>query len=123
MSHAARLAREDAITDALRVADLAIGDEPPTPQALRIIEALKRLRDNKPARIAATVDYMERVQAFARAAWIEDHRGLTDTEATTGPHGATAGIDTPLGRFKAIVWKRAWKGPRGERIAWAGVPE
>lgn len=116
MSHGQRLAREEAITDALRVTDIAIGDEPPTPQALRIIEALKRMRDGKPVRIAATVDYMERVQSQARAAW----KGRYRPTAFGEKYDATAGIDTPLGCFRAVVWKRIWASPRGPRIAWAG---
>lgn len=119
MTHTAKLAREDALTDALRVTDAAIGDEQPAPQALRIIAAIKRLRDDEPARVVSfnRVDYLDRVQIAARAAYRTVH-GL-------GDHGSEcegiAGIDTPLGRLKAIVWRRPWKGGKhGDRIAWAG---
>lgn len=119
MTQATRLAREDAFTDALRATDAAIGDEQPAPQALRIIAAIKRLRDDKPARVTSLtrVDYLDRVQTAARAAYRAAH-GLGDHGSD---HDGVAGIDTPLGRLKAIVWRRQWKGGKhGDRIAWAG---
>lgn len=117
MSHTAKLAREDAFTDALRVTDEAIGDEQPTPQALRIIEALKRLRDAQPARVPGLerVDYLAQVQDAARSRWALDW----DQENIGPAHDATAGVDTPLGRLSATVWRERWNGYRGERIAWA----
>ncbi|SDL08195.1 hypothetical protein SAMN05428953_12675 [Mesorhizobium muleiense] len=123
MSHAARLAREDAITDALRAVTTALGDDLPTDQAFRIIDAIKRLRDGQPARVTSTErrDYMAEVQERARTAWtqiylIEDQRGAD----CIGPQAdATAGIDTPLGRLRVTTWRRSWIGERGQRIAWA----
>lgn len=118
MTYAARMAREDAITDALRATNDAIGDEVPTPQALRIIEAIKRLRASQPVRVARLerVDYLERVQQAARAAWMKAHgNGVTGPE-----HDASAGIDTPIGRLTMTIWRRQWNGKRGVRIAWAG---
>lgn len=119
MTPAARMARENAITDALRAADIAIGKEVPTDQALRIIAAIKRLRAGEPACVTSLdrIDYLERVQAAARAAWIERH-GVSALKAGI-EHDAVAGIDTPIGRLKAVVWKRAWAGVRGMRIVWA----
>ncbi|RJT41990.1 hypothetical protein D3227_04745 [Mesorhizobium waimense] len=113
MNYAARLAREDAITEALRAANDAIGDETPTDQAFKIIDAIKRMREGQPARVTSTDrrDYLAEVQEKARAAWFA---------AAQGPeHDATAGIDTPLGRLRATTWRRPWAGDRGERIAWA----
>lgn len=122
MRHADRLAREDAITDALRATDTAIGDEPPTPQALRIIGALKRLRADKPVRVVATapVDYLSRVQEIARATWLKVH-GENATTNFTGSMTATAGLETPIGRLKMITWRVKWLlNGGGEKIAWAG---
>lgn len=118
MTHTAKMAREDAITDALRATNDAIGEEVPTPQALRIIDAIKRLRSGQPVKVARLerVDYLERVQRAARAAW-----ALTHSRTKHGPeHEATAGIDTPLGRLRMTTWRRPWRGRRGERIVWAG---
>lgn len=114
MTVTARLAREDTITDALRVADTAIGNEPPTAQALRILAALKLLRSSDPVKVAqlARVNYMARVQMDVRASWLHLH-----SIRETGPaHDATAGIDTPIGRLKIVTWRRRW---RGDRTAWA----
>lgn len=114
MTHAARLARHDAFTDALRAADRVIGNEHATPQALQIIEAIKRLRDEKPARVASLnqVDYLTKVQEAARAAWMERHGG-----DVFGPeHDATASVETPLGQLSITTWRTRWN---GERIAWA----
>ncbi|TIW56698.1 MAG: hypothetical protein E5V54_11305 [Mesorhizobium sp.] len=126
MNVTARLAREDAITEALRVVNDAIGDEVPHAQAFRIIDAIKRLRDDKPARVTSTDrrDYMTEAQAAAQTAWVEqyatDRNGILFALPPTGPaNDATGGVDTPLGRLRATTWRRQWKGARGERIAWA----
>lgn len=121
MTHTARLARQDAFTEALRAADRVIGDEHATPQALQIIEAIKRLRDERPARVASLnpVDYLTKVQEAARAAWVGEHGTTASglTIITTGPeHDASASIDTPLGRLTITTWRTRWN---GERIAWA----
>lgn len=130
MTQAARMAREDAIRDALRAINDAIGDEPPTPQAFRIIEAVKDLRANAPVRvpiihrkkhdgIGAPVDYLDRVQQAARDAWTKAHGGQHGNVVVTGPGAdASAGIDTPLGRLTATTYRKKWTGKNGERIAW-----
>jgi hypothetical protein len=123
MNHAAKLAREDALTEALRATDAAIGDEQPTDQALRIIEALKRLRSDGKARVPGLDrrDYLAEVQDAARLAWSMQHGGKPAALPTGPGHDAVAGIDTPLGRLKMVTWRRPWNGNlRGERIAWAG---
>ncbi|RUX08043.1 MAG: hypothetical protein E5V51_00275 [Mesorhizobium sp.] len=119
MSHAARLAREDAITECLRAATAALGDEEPTAQAFTMIDAIKRLRDGQPVRVMSTErrDYMADVQGAARAQW---HVALASAPAPNPDHyQAVAGIDTPLGRLRVVTWRRAWTGDRGDRIAWA----
>lgn len=118
MSFTARIAREEAITEALRAINDAIGDEVPTVQAFKIIDAIKRLRDGRPAHVGSTErrDYMAEAQDAARAVWLAVHR----LGNTTGPeYDATAGVDTPLGRLRVTTWRRSWRGARGERIAWA----
>lgn len=117
MTHAARLAREDAITDALRAVNEALGDEEPTEQAFRIIDAIKRLREGQPARVTSTDrrDYMAEAQDAARGLWARKH-----ANDGVGPSmDATAGIDTPLGRLRVTTWRRVWNGESGGRIAWA----
>lgn len=124
MSFTARLAREDAITEALRVVNDAIGDEVPTAQAFRIIDAIKRLRDGQPAHAGSErIDYLGRVQAEGKSNWSRQHatvKGLVVAKPPTGPnYDATAAIDTSLGRLRVTTWRRSWRGARGERIAWA----
>lgn len=119
MTHAAKIAREEAFTDAIRIADNAIGDEPPVPQALRIIAALKAMRDAGQATVTGTtrVNYLGRAQDAARSAWLAKYPA-----ATTGAGSdASAGVTTPLGLLTAVAWRRSWNGTaRGDRVAWAG---
>lgn len=117
MTMTARLAREDAITDALRAVNAALGDDVPTDQAFRIIDAIKRLRDGEPARVTSTDrrDYMAEAQYAARALWAKKHAN----DGFGQNMDATAGVDTPLGRLRVTTWRRLWLGGRGERIAWA----
>jgi len=119
MTHTARLAREDTITDALRAADTAIGDEEPDDQALRILAALKALRADQPARVTGTnrVDYLTRVQKAAQAAWYNRHG--QDQNRAGIEFEASASVATPLGDLRAIIWRREWRGVRGRRLAWA----
>lgn len=122
-THAQKLARENAITEALRVADVAIGDEQPTDQAFRIITAIQGMRSDAPVKVSdmRRVDYLERVQEAARAEWIRQHGGQHGNIIVVGPGtDAIAGTDTPIGRLKMIIWRRAWAGQRGQRVAWAG---
>lgn len=122
MNHATKLARHDAFTEAIRETDAAIGDEQPTDQALRIIAALKRLRDGQPVRVETLErrDYMAQVQEAARKAFLDLYPARQSSYATGPSFDATAGIDTPLGRLVATVWRQQWSGKRGERITWAG---
>lgn len=121
MTHTATLARHDAFTESLRAADRVIGDEHATPQALQIIEAIKRLRDEKPARVASLnpVDYLTKVQEAARAEWLTK-KAMFENQGDPDPIGpnydATASIDTPLGCLTITTWRTRWN---GDRIAWA----
>ncbi|TIN82199.1 hypothetical protein [Mesorhizobium sp.] len=102
----------------MRAINDAIGDEVPTVQAFKIIDAIKRLRDGQPAHAGSERrDYMAEVLELARADWNAKH---WDHRPRIGPEfDATAGVDTPLGRLRMTTWLRPWKGARGERIAWA----
>lgn len=122
MTHAARLAREDAITEALRAADNAIGQEAPTTQAMRIIDAIKRLRDDAPVRVTSLerVDYLRMVQDAARGAWTKQDAEAQAMRARGEEFeidaSASARVTTPLGTLRAVVWRTHW---RGGRMAWA----
>lgn len=117
MTVTAAIARDEAISDALRVATAVIGDDIASPQALKIIEAIKRLRTADPVRVAElrTVNYLAQLQQAAQAEWMARHRPLIPMPVGAA-HDATYGIDTPLGRFRCTTWRREW---RGGRIAWA----
>lgn len=118
MTYAATLARCDAFTEALRLANDAIGNDPPTDQALRIIKSLQRARDDKPARVTSLdrVDYLGQVQQAARTRWSVTYEG-----SAHGPgFEVSEKVQTPLGLLTATVWRRCWTGPhRGKRTAWA----
>jgi len=123
-THAQKIARDDALAEALRALDEAIGDEPPTDQAFRIIAAIKRLREGVPVRVASLsrVDYLGRLQNDAKAAWLEApvSEAFKGFEELGRERDAIAGIDTPLGRLRMTIWRQRWTGQRGERTAWAG---
>lgn len=109
-----RIARETLLKALLRDIDALIETEP-TDRELAIIALIKGMRDDAAARVMAErVDYLDRVQKAAHRAWIEAHANF---ENRTGPEfDGIAGVDTPLGRLKAITYRRPWK---GGRIAWA----
>lgn len=106
------MARADALTDAIRVADDAIGDRQPHDQALAIIRALKRLRDESPARVHTLerVDYLEIVQRKARFVWLERYGS-----AVAEGHASGASIMTPLGLLSCRTWRTQWG---ADRLAW-----
>lgn len=111
MNVTASIARDDAITEALRAATDALGDDEPTQQALQIIAAIKRLRS--PVRVTGSerVDYLERVQQAVRAQW----HGTRKADEIGPVFAAVAGADTPIGRLKAVTWRTTW---RTGRVAW-----
>jgi len=117
MNHGQKIAREDAIADCLRAANEALGDAEPDDQAIAIMQAIAALRSDQPVAIPRLqpVDYLERVQEAARALWAMKH-----ANDGVGPGmDAVAGVDTPLGRLKAVTWKRVWTGKKGQRVIWA----
>lgn len=114
MTLARRMARDEALADALREADLAIGDEEATDQARRIVAAIKCLRDGRPT-VAVTerpIDYLEQVQQAAQAAWWDEHK---TADRTGAEYDATAAVSTPVGRLAATTWRVGW---RNGRVAW-----
>ena len=118
MSHARTVARDDALVEALRAIDAVLGDTEPTERELAIVRAIQALRSPDPVRVArlVPVDYLAQVQRLARDGWEHQYAGHG---LVTGPeHDAVAGIDTPLGRLAATVWRVEWTGKRGERVAW-----
>lgn len=114
MSVTARLARDEAIADALRVATAVIGDDAASPQALAIVAAIKRLRVADPIKIAALsrVNYLAQLQREAQTMWT----GFYAADVTGPEQDVIAGIDTPIGRFRCTTWRRRWN---NGRIAWA----
>lgn len=123
-TQAEKIARHNALTDALRVGAAALGeineDAADHPAATAIFEAIKRLRDGEPA-IAANldrVDYLDRVQHAARTAYRVAH-GILPAEFGVAVD-ATASVETPLGRLKLTTWEREVFGKRGRRRQWAG---
>lgn len=102
MTLAEQNARHDALVDAVRAAVAAIGEERPTEQGLRIVEALKALKDEVP-RVTHTepVDYLKAVQVAA-----ENSRS------------GAATVETPIGdlscRRRRVTWKDG-------RTAWSSV--
>ena len=113
MSHAAKLARDEALVEALRATADAIGDEDPTSQAARIIRAIQALRDGS-VRVPGSdrIDYLERVQIAAKRAWHREH----PANATGPEYDARAAVDTPIGPLGTLTWRRRWS---DGRIAWA----
>lgn len=114
MKPAGKLVREQVVTELLRGISGILGEEPPTLRELRIIAAVKSLRDEAVTRVLVErVDYLEMVQKASHRAWWAAHGHAT---IITGPeHDAIAGVDTPLGRLKAITYRRQWK---TGRTAW-----
>lgn len=109
-----RVARYDAITEALATIDRVLSDRQPDTQALDIIDALKRLRDDRPARIVSTnpVDYLDRVQQLSQSAWLQKYAA-----DQIGPEFAAGAIvETPIGMLSISTWRRRWA---TGRIAWA----
>ena len=120
MTQGEKIARYNALTDALRVGAEAVEDAQDHPGVTAIFEAIKRLRDAEPAVAtnADRVDYMARVQQLARSAYREAHGNLP---ARYGVEvDATASVDTPLGRLRLTTWERQVYGKRGKRRQWAG---
>lgn len=109
-----RIVRYDALSDALRAVDRVLSDQQPDRQAFDIIDAIQRLRDERPARVVSTnpVDYLNRVQSLAQAAWLEKYEaGQIGPEFSTG-----ALVETPIGILSVSTWRRRWS---SGRIAWA----
>ncbi len=114
MKHGEKIIRYEMATEILRRIDEAIGDEQPTDQALRILATVKAFRSDLPfVPHSEPVDYLERVQVAVQRAWATVHK---DPKLTGIEHDAIAGVDTPIGRLKAITYRRLWK---TGRVAWA----
>lgn len=114
MTLAERIAYETAVTDCIR----AVSQSCPGAGA-DVFAALRSTLPEKASRVLepSPVNYLEQIQRLAQTAWYEKHGH------GTGLHGAAAdavaGLDTPLGRFRAVIWRRPWAGKRGERLCWS----
>jgi hypothetical protein len=117
MRQSDRIAREKAFTDALRIAAEIVGDNQADPQMLLFIAAIKRLRDERPVRVASLerFDYLEKVQADAHGAWMDQ---CGDTNRVGPEHDAEAVIDTPLGPLSCRTWRERWA---NGKIAWKSI--
>lgn len=112
MTLAERIAYETAIEDAIRT----VSENCPAANA-DVFSALQSLRPSKPTRVAYSppVNYLEVLQQLARKAWHDKH----GSEAHGAEADAVAGLDTPIGWLRAVVWRRAWTGKRGLRLCWS----
>lgn len=106
MRHADRMTRDATITDCIRAVDAVLGDQPPGPQALAIIAALKALRDST-VRVPGTerVDYLSMVQRAAQDQHVRKYGPAVRDAAAT----AQAVVGTPIGALSATVWRVTWK--------------
>lgn len=107
--------RIDTLTDVLRAINDVCGDEPPAPQTLDIIKAVKRMRDDKPVQVSSAhrVDYLEQVQRKARAAW----KRLGDNDFG---YPGIAAVETPLGVLRAETHEVQWRRKSGVvTLQWA----
>lgn len=126
MTLAARIAYQKGVEDAIRAAGSAVEDHDRNDDGsiafaaiTDIFAAMRECLPEKTAYVAMTepVDYLDRLIRAARHAWFEAHG--YGTRLSGVEHDAVFGLDTPLGRLKAIVWRRPWTGKRGERLCWA----
>src|SRR5690606_34752299 len=88
-------------------------DGDPGPVAHAMLAALKRLAGETPP--SERIDWLERVQAEARAAHVAKFK-----RDQIGPEFRTkATVTTPLGELQCETWLRRWTGPKRARVTWA----
>lgn len=114
MTLAERIAYEHAVEDCIRT----VSQSCPGADA-DVFEALRSVMPDKPSRIvySTPVNYLEQLQRLAQRTWFEKHGHGSGLSGATAD--ALAGLDTPLGRFRAVIWRRPWAGKRGERLCWS----
>lgn len=126
MTVADRIAYQQGVEDAIRAAGEAVEGytraEDGSISYAAITDMFAAMRRRLPAKAAyikmsEPIDYFAQLKSVAHRAWFEKHGHGTKLSGVE--HDAVAGVDTPLGRLKAIVWRRPWAGKRGERLCWA----
>lgn len=106
-------ARDIIIREVLRVVDKEM-TWTPTAREISIVQAItSMLRDQPPRVIGNRVDYLSMVQARSREAWVAEFGdGISDEPIPEKPRLASAGIETPIGLFRAVTRRKAWKSGR-----------
>jgi hypothetical protein len=115
MTYKHRIMRQEALTEAIQIVNEAIGDEAPHRQSLRVLAALRVARDRGFVRVpwSDRIDYLERLQTAARAAWLSRW-----PENAAGPeYDAMASVSTPIGTLSAVIWRAPKNG--GSRVTWS----
>lgn len=113
MTLARRIAYQEAVEDCIRAVSRSCPGA-----SVDVFEALRKVMPDRPSRILhpVQVNYLEQLQRMAQRAWFDKHghgSGLSGVAAD-----AVAGIETPIGMFRAVIWRRPWAGKRGERLCW-----
>lgn len=114
MTLAERIAYETAIEDAIR----AVSQNCPT-ATVDVFNAMRGLLPDRPSRIVYSppVNYLEQLQRAAHQAWYDAHGHGLEIHGVAAD--AVAGLATPIGRLKAVIWRRKWAGKRGARLCWS----
>lgn len=115
---AERIAYENAVEDCIRAVSRATdGNEENV--LVDVFRALRSVMPEKSFRILqpAEANYLEQLQRLAQAEWFKKHGHGSGLSGVTAD--AVAGIDTPIGIFRAVIWRRPWAGKRGDRLCWS----
>lgn len=114
MMLAHRIAYQEAVEDCIR----AVSQSCPS-AGVDVFEALRSVMPDRPSRILhpVQVNYLEQLQRLAQRAWFDKHGHGSGLSGVTAD--AVAGIETPIGMFRAVIWRRPWAGKRGDRLCWS----
>lgn len=117
MSLSDRIGYENAVHDCIRAVSLKCkGGEP---VLLDVFAALRSVLPEVSSQILhpVQVNYLEQLQRLAQRAWFDKHGHGSGLSGVTAD--AVAGIETPIGMFRAVIWRRPWAGKRGDRLCWS----
>ncbi|MBA8904860.1 hypothetical protein [Aminobacter ciceronei] len=115
---AERIAYENAVEDCIRAVSRATdGNEADV--LVDVFRALRSVMPEKSVRVLqpVQVNYLEQLQRLAQRAWFDKHGHGSGLSGVTAD--AVAGIETPIGMFRAVIWRRPWAGKRGDRLCWS----